>query len=82
MYGIAYTAQFVGKLLGTQFRISPFNVSMLSIDRYFDISDAKRDLKYKPLKTFEQGWEETMQWFQDKQEFIKVCHDNTIPKKQ
>jgi hypothetical protein len=23
-----------------------------------------------------------MQWFQDKQEFIKVCHDNTIPKKQ
>ena len=37
---------------------------MLIIHRYFDISGAKRDLKYEPIITFEQGWAETIEWFQ------------------
>ena len=31
--------------------------------RYFDISAAKKDLKYVPLKTFKEGWIETINWF-------------------
>jgi len=61
--GVAYVLSAVSAVTGWRFALTPFNVRMLTIDRWFDISDAERDLKYKPIKTFEVGWEETMQWF-------------------
>jgi len=36
---------------------------MSIIHRYFDISNAKRDLGYEPLIAFDQGWSETIEWF-------------------
>lgn len=48
-----------------QLKLSPFAVRMLVIDRYFDISRARRDLQYEPLYTFEQGWAETIAWFRE-----------------
>jgi nucleoside-diphosphate-sugar epimerase len=45
-------------------KLNPFAVKMLVINRYFDISNAKRDLHYKPLITFDQGWKQTIEWFQ------------------
>jgi nucleoside-diphosphate-sugar epimerase len=44
-------------------KLNPFAVKMLVIHRYFDISAAKRDLKYKPLIQFADGWKQTIQWF-------------------
>lgn len=44
-------------------KLNPFAVKMLVINRYFDISAAKKDLQYSPLKSFEQGWTETIEWF-------------------
>lgn len=73
MYTVAYTMQFIGRLTGLKFRLIPFTVNMMTIDRYFNVNDAKRDFGYKPLKTFEEGYEETLQWFQDKQEFVEKC---------
>ena len=72
-YAVAYLGSFVSYFTGWRFKLTPFNVTMLTIDRWFDISDAERDLKYKPLKTFDQGWEETMQWFDKNTAFWKAC---------
>lgn len=46
-------------------KLNPFAVRMLLIDRYFDISAAKRDLHYEPLVDFQSGWADTIRWFQD-----------------
>jgi hypothetical protein len=35
-------------------KLNPFAAKMLMINRYFDISAAERDLKYKPLIEFDQ----------------------------
>lgn len=44
---------------------TPFTVKMLTIHRWFDISNAKRDLKYEPLFSFEDGWRRTIEWFKN-----------------
>ena len=33
------------------------------INRYFDISAAKKDLNYEPIIQFEEGWAMTIEWF-------------------
>ena len=74
MLFLAYLCVFVGNiyaaLTGTpkhvvnyKLKLNPFAVKMLLIDRYFNISAAERDLKYKPLIEFEQGWADTITWF-------------------
>lgn len=44
-------------------KLHPFSIRMIIINRYFDISAAKRDLQYEPLKSFDEGWKETIDWF-------------------
>jgi nucleoside-diphosphate-sugar epimerase len=63
LYGVAYICSFVTLLTGKHFKLKPFTVKMLVIHRYFDISNAKRDLKYEPLISFDEGWEQTIEWF-------------------
>ena len=63
-YGVAYFCSFLTLLTGKKFKLNPFTVRMMVIHRYFDISNAKRDLKYEPLVTFDKGWPETIEWFQ------------------
>lgn len=46
-------------------KLNPFAVKMLVIDRYFDISAARTDLKYEPIISFEQGWASTIEWFKE-----------------
>jgi nucleoside-diphosphate-sugar epimerase len=64
LYLFAYIAQMLGYLLGRKFKLNPFNVTMLTIHRYFDISNAKRDLHYQPLVAFDTAWPLTIDWFQ------------------
>ena len=75
MMFLAYLCVFFGKLYsmltGTpehivnyHMKLNPFAVKMLLIHRYFNISGAEKDLKYQPVITFEQGWSDTIQWFQ------------------
>eukprot|EP00596_Hydrurales_sp_CCMP1899_P007066 CAMPEP_0119037068 /NCGR_PEP_ID=MMETSP1177-20130426/5174_1 /TAXON_ID=2985 /ORGANISM="Ochromonas sp, Strain CCMP1899" /LENGTH=380 /DNA_ID=CAMNT_0006997801 /DNA_START=54 /DNA_END=1193 /DNA_ORIENTATION=- len=74
--GIAYMVLFVGNtysaISGTPkhvvnftLKLNPFAAKMLMIHRYFDISAAERDLKYKPIIEFEQGWKDTIKWFKE-----------------
>lgn len=60
---IAYLVQFVGSLIGRKFKLNPFAVRMLMIHRWFDITAAEKDLKYKPVISFEDGWRDTLDWF-------------------
>lgn len=63
LYSAAYICKFLTVLTGKQFKLTPFTVNMLTIHRYFNIKNAKRDLQYKPLISFEKGWPETIEWF-------------------
>ena len=75
MMALAYIVVFVGDaysfvsgtpkhVVNKSLKLNPFAVKMLVIHRYFDISAAKRDLKYEPLIRFEDGWKQTIEWFQ------------------
>ena len=59
---IAHAANGLGWVLGKKFKLNPFNVKMLTIHRYFNIENSMKDLKYEPLFTFEQGWQNTIEW--------------------
>lgn len=72
---LAHITVFIGKIISFftgmpehkvnyMLKLNPFAIKMLVIDRYFDISAAKKDLKYEPLITFEKGWRDTIKWFQ------------------
>lgn len=76
MMGLAYLVLGLGHLIslvsGTpihkvlfKLKLVPFAIKMLLINRYFDISAAKKDLKYEPLISFEQGWADTIVWFKN-----------------
>jgi nucleoside-diphosphate-sugar epimerase len=63
LYAVAYAASAIGLLTGRKFKLSPFNVRMLTMHRYFSTERAVRDLRYEPLKKFDEAWPETIEWF-------------------
>lgn len=76
MMAIAYLCVFLGNIFSAisgvpkhrvnyALKLNPFAVKMLVINRYFKIDNAKRDLQYEPLITFEQGWKGTIEWFKE-----------------
>lgn len=75
MMFLAYLTVFLGNIFAMisgmpkhkvnyYLKLNPFAVKMLVINRAFNISAAKRDLKYEPIYTFEEGWASTIDWFQ------------------
>ena len=50
------------------------------INRYFDISAAKKDLKYTPLIEFEKGWSDTIEWF--KENWLIKYNEKTVKNKK
>mmetsp|Transcript_4946 Transcript_4946/g.11633 ORF Transcript_4946/g.11633 Transcript_4946/m.11633 type:complete len:400 (+) Transcript_4946:142-1341(+) len=63
MMPLAYLCSLIGFILRIRIKLNPFTVTVLTMHRWFDISAAERDLKYKPVKAYEDGWTETMAWF-------------------
>lgn len=63
LYAVAYVCDLLTYLTGKQFKLKPFTVKMMIIHRYFNIDNARRDLKYTPLISFKDGWAETIDWF-------------------
>lgn len=63
LYTIALAAELVGWILGVTFKLNVFNVFVLTMNRWFDISDTEQDLDFKPIIGFEEGWEDTITWF-------------------
>mmetsp|Transcript_28711 Transcript_28711/g.44107 ORF Transcript_28711/g.44107 Transcript_28711/m.44107 type:complete len:377 (+) Transcript_28711:122-1252(+) len=62
LYGIAYILDAIGKLMNHKFKLTPFAVQMMVIDRYFSIENAKRDLKYEPITATKEAYAETCEW--------------------
>lgn len=62
---VAACVEALGGLLGKKWKLNTFAVKMMVIHRWFDIADAERDLKYKPVVEFEQGWAQTVEWFRN-----------------
>jgi len=79
LLGIAYVISWIGALLSLvspaikdmvqkgrgPFKLKPFAVTMMTIDRSFDISTTEKELGYTPLYTFEEGWAETIKWYKE-----------------
>jgi nucleoside-diphosphate-sugar epimerase len=60
---LAYLCSVIGWILGINIKLNPFTVTVLTMHRWFDISAAENDLKYKPVIHYKQGWAETLAWF-------------------
>ncbi len=59
----AYLAELLGWLLGTTLKLNVFSVYMMTMHRWFVITAAQRDLHYKPIVSFKDGWPDTIVWF-------------------
>lgn len=44
-------------------KLNRFNVIVLTMHRWFDIKAAERDLGFRPIVNFREGWDETVEWF-------------------
>lgn len=60
--GVAYCCDAIAWLSGKPLKLNSFAVKMLTIDRYFDISNARRDLEYEPVVSAASGWQQTIDW--------------------
>lgn len=82
MLGVAYTVAAVGWVAALVpalrayvqrgrglFKIRPFAIRMMMIDRSFDISASREDLKYEPLYSFDEAWSRTLSWFHHNRTF-------------
>jgi nucleoside-diphosphate-sugar epimerase len=63
LYAVAYLCNLLGYLTQTTFKLNPFNVTMLTIHRYFCIDNAMRDLEYAPVQDGTEAWQMTIEWF-------------------
>ncbi|EGD77340.1 reductase with NAD or NADP as acceptor [Salpingoeca rosetta] len=62
---IAHICDFIGWLTGRKLKLNPFNVRVLTMHRWFDISVAERDLKFTPIISFTDGWRDTADYFKE-----------------
>jgi sterol-4alpha-carboxylate 3-dehydrogenase (decarboxylating) len=70
LMAVAYLGLCVAWLTGRSFKLTPFVVKMLTIDRWFAIDKARRLLGYAPLVSFEDGWRHTLEWFKANPAFM------------
>ena len=62
-YGLCLAGDAVGYVLGITFKLSYFNVKILTMHRWFNIRAAEQDLGYAPIVSFSDGWADTLEWF-------------------
>lgn len=62
---LSYLMVFIFKLLGKRSPLFPERVKVLTADCFFNISKAKKELKYSPLVSFEEGTNITGRWLKE-----------------
>ena len=62
LYPVAHICDGVGWLLGKKLKLNPFNVRVLTMHRWFDISAAENDLGFKPIIDWREGWDDNIAW--------------------
>jgi len=67
LFGLAAMSEFMMKYIFTTtvFKLNYFNVLVLTMHRWFDIAAAEKDLGFKPIIGFREGWDETIVWFRE-----------------
>jgi nucleoside-diphosphate-sugar epimerase len=60
---IAWFLAWITYFTGVTFKLTPFTVTMMTMNRWFDCSAAVRDLGYKPILSFQTEWPNTIDWF-------------------
>mmetsp|Transcript_3287 Transcript_3287/g.11925 ORF Transcript_3287/g.11925 Transcript_3287/m.11925 type:complete len:352 (+) Transcript_3287:91-1146(+) len=65
LYPIACIVEGVGALTGRKFKLTRFAVKMLTINRWFKIDAARKELEYSPVMSFEEGWQQTIAWLRE-----------------
>jgi hypothetical protein len=63
LYVFAYLCEFVGFCFGVTFKLNLFNVRVLTMHRWFNISAAETDLGYQPIVSYKEAWPDTLEWF-------------------
>lgn len=53
----------IGSLMGRALKLNMFAVRMVTMHRWFTITAAEKELNYKPLVTFSEGTQDTIDWF-------------------
>eukprot|EP00045_Choanoeca_perplexa_P009180 m.87592 g.87592 ORF g.87592 m.87592 type:complete len:404 (+) comp14784_c0_seq4:1409-2620(+) len=62
---IAHVCDAVGYVTGARLKLNPFNVRVLVMHRWFDISRAEKELNFQPIIGFNDGLADTIEWFKD-----------------
>ena len=62
---VATICEFIGNLFGVTMKLNRFNVTVLTMHRWFDIKAAEKDLNFQPIIGFREGWDETIVWFKE-----------------
>ena len=65
LWPLAYLCELLGRLAGRTMKLNVFNVYVLTINRWFIIDAAVKDLGYAPVVRFGEGWRETLDWFRE-----------------
>ena len=60
---LAYICEAIGFCLGVTLKLNLFNVKVLTMHRWFDISASEKDLGYEPIIDYAEGWKDTLAWF-------------------
>lgn len=81
LLAVAYVGRMFSAISGRSFKLTPFTVTMLTIDRWFDITKARTHLRYEPAISFEDGWKSTLEWFKENPEWLQKCADKTSANK-
>jgi len=63
MWCIAYICNIIGFFMGQKFKLSPFTVKMLTMHRWFSYAIPEKELGYKPIISFKEGWPDAIEWF-------------------
>jgi len=73
LWPLACVCDLIGYLFDIQIKLNRFNIIVLTMHRWFDVSAAQRDLKYEPIIPYSVGWPETIAWF--KQHWLPGFHE-------
>ena len=62
LWGLAYVCEAISWVLGITLKLNLFNVRVLTMHRWFDVSAAAKDLQYEPVVRSAR-WADTLAWF-------------------
>jgi len=65
LYPAAYACNAIGYVAGMRLKLNPFNVTVLTMHRWFTIDAAVNDLKFFPIVPFKDGWADAALWFRE-----------------